>query len=117
MHTESAFEGLKALNIQPRIVPAVLTRQVTIPDVPICGQSGPRFPFPAESGNGGFPDSRSRPSRESEIPSPFPGQIGNRGDGNCQWGFPGVKAQISSRSGKSTFPPAPGRLIKNATIT
>jgi hypothetical protein len=55
-----------------------------IPDFPICGQSGPRFPVR----NGGFPDSRSRPSRESEIPSPFPGRIGNRGNGN--WGFPGL---------------------------
>ncbi len=62
----------------------------------------PRFPglrpigapgdsrFPAESGNGGFPDSRipADRARESEIPSPFPGQIGNRGNGN--WGFPGL---------------------------
>jgi hypothetical protein len=35
---------------------------------------GPRFPVPAESGSG--------------IPSPFPGQIGNRGNGN--WGLPGL---------------------------
>ncbi len=40
----------------------------------ICGQSGPRFPFPAESGNGGFPipDSgrigkRGFPPRESSF--------------------------------------------------
>jgi hypothetical protein len=47
------------------IVHAVLT-QTGIPDFPICGQSGPRFPFPAKSGIGDslFPDS---------------GQIGNRG--------------------------------------
>ncbi len=82
-------------NIQPRIVPAVLAPALWqgIPDFPICGQSGPRFPFPAESGNGDFPimsDSRFRPSRKSGIPSPFPGpgQIGNRGNGN--WGFPGL---------------------------
>ncbi len=39
---------------------------------------GPRFPVPAESGSG--------------IPSPFPGQIGNRGNGNCHpnWGLPGL---------------------------
>jgi hypothetical protein len=77
--------------------------------VPVPGRIGTRkrgisrFPFPAESGIGNSLPV-SRPNRES-------------GDGNCQWGFPGVKAQISSRSGKSTFPPAPGRLIKNATIT
>ncbi len=50
------------------------------------------------------PDSRSRPNRETGVPdsrripaesgvaggfpSPFPGQIGNRGNGN--WGFPGL---------------------------
>ena len=43
--------------------------------------------FPAESGNGPFPDSRFPADRESGIPSQFPGQIGNRGNGN--WGFPG----------------------------
>ena len=37
-----------------RGAPAVLAQR-GIPDFPICGQSGPRFPFPAESGNGGFP--------------------------------------------------------------
>jgi hypothetical protein len=94
--------------------------------VPVPGRIGKRpggisrFPFPAESGIG------------NSLPVSRP--IGNRGDGNCQWGFPGpsgrrprskvvtdlrlpLKAQVSSRSGKSTFPPAPGRLIKNATIT
>jgi hypothetical protein len=50
-----------------------------IPGVPPAGQ---RFPVPAESGDGGFPDSRFRRSRESGIPSPFPGQIGNRGNGS-----------------------------------
>ena len=44
--------------------------------------------FPAKAGNGGFPDSRFRPNRESGIPSPILGQIGNRGNGN--WGFPGL---------------------------
>ncbi len=34
------------------------------------------------------PVSRSRPNLETGIPSRFPGQIGNRGDGN--WGFPGL---------------------------
>jgi hypothetical protein len=37
-------------------------------------------------GNRGFPV--SRPNRESGIPSPFPGKIGNRGNGN--WGVPGL---------------------------
>ncbi len=46
----------------------------------VAANRGPDSRFPAESGNGGFPDSRSRPSREPEIPSPFPGQIGNRGE-------------------------------------
>ena len=58
----------------------------------------PRFsviPVPAESGNGGFPDSRFRPSRESGIPSPFPGQIGNRGNGD--WGFPGLLTAVALR--------------------
>jgi hypothetical protein len=38
-------------------------------------------------GNLGFPVSRFWPTRnrESRIPSPIPGQIGNRGNGN--WGF------------------------------
>ncbi len=61
------------------------------PDLPICRQSGPRFPFPTESGNGGFPDSRfrPRPSRDCESESgiplsfqiPGPGPIGNGGNG------------------------------------
>jgi hypothetical protein len=33
-----------------------------IPDFPICGQSGPHFPFPAASGTGGFPDSSAIPA-------------------------------------------------------
>jgi hypothetical protein len=57
----------------------------------VAANRGPDSRFPAESGNGGFPHSRSRPSRESEIPSPFPGQIGNRGNGNR--GFPGLPAR------------------------
>ena len=85
-------------NIQPRLVPAVLTRtRKDIPDVPICGQSGPRFPFKFPTGRIGkrgsrfkFPDSRSRPNRETGIPSPFPGKIGNRGNGNLNLGFPGL---------------------------
>jgi hypothetical protein len=75
------------------------------PDQEIPGPppSGPRFPVPAESGNGdslfpdsprignlGFPVSRFWPDRESGIPSPIPGQIGNRGNGNLNWGFPGL---------------------------
>jgi hypothetical protein len=56
-----------------RIVHAVLTQR-GIPDFPICGQSGPRFPFRvparAKSGTGVpcFPvpaESVSRPNRES----------------------------------------------------
>ena len=68
----------------------VLTPQVS-PISRFAANRGPDSRFPAESGNGGFPDSRSRPSRESEIPSPFPGQIGNRpARGNGNWGFPGL---------------------------
>ena len=39
----------------------------------------------------------SRPNRESVIPSPFPGQIGNRGNGN--WGFPGLFAAPADPGG------------------
>ena len=47
------------------------------------------FPVPGRIGNGGkLADSRFRPNRETGIPSPFPCQIGNRGNGN--WGFPGL---------------------------
>ena len=46
-----------------RGAPAVLAQR-GIPDFPICGQSGPRFPFPAESGNGGSLPV-SPPNRES----------------------------------------------------
>ena len=56
--------------------------------------------FPAKAGNGAFPDSRFRPNRESGIPSPIPGQIGNRGNGN--WGFPGLLAVPPP---PSAFPP------------
>jgi hypothetical protein len=52
--------------------------------------------FPAKAGNGGFPDSRFRPNRESGIPSPIPGEIGNRGNGN--WGFPGLRPRGAARS-------------------
>jgi hypothetical protein len=64
------------------------------PAVPPAGPrfpvSGPRFPVPAESGNGGFPDSRFRPGESGigDSPPPFPGQIGNRGSG--YWGLPGL---------------------------
>jgi hypothetical protein len=52
--------------------------------------------FPAEFiGKRGFPASRFRPSRESGIPSPFPGEIGNRGNGN--WGFPGLAQAGTTR--------------------
>ena len=61
----------------------------------VAANRGPDSRFPAESGNGGFPDSRSRPSREPEIPSPIPGQIGNRGNGN--WGFPGLRQRVQAR--------------------
>jgi hypothetical protein len=44
--------------------------------------------FPAESGIGDSLCPDSRPNRESGIPSPIPGQIGNGGNGN--WGFPGL---------------------------
>ena len=45
----------------------------------------PRFPVPAESGNGGFPDSRFRPSRESGIPVSRP----NRESGERELGTSG----------------------------
>ena len=44
-----------------------------------------------------FPIPDSRPNRESEIPSPIPGQIGNRGDGN--WGFPGLGGALGPGHG------------------
>ena len=37
-------------------------------------------------------DSRLRPNRGPGIPSPFPGQIGNGGNGN--WGFLGLQAAL-----------------------
>jgi hypothetical protein len=49
-----AFSRLASQSLQvgkTRIVHAVLAQR-DIPDFPICGQSGPRFPFPAESENG-----------------------------------------------------------------
>ena len=55
-------------------------------EIPGPANRDPDSRFPAKSGNGGFPD--SRPNRESGIPSPIPGQIGNRGNGT--WGFPGL---------------------------
>jgi hypothetical protein len=55
-----------------------------------ANRDGSRFPIPGEIGNGGFPDSRFRPNRESGIPSPIPGRIGNRGNGNRGLGFPGL---------------------------
>ena len=72
-------------NIQPRIAAAVLTQR-GIPDFPICGQLGPRFPFPTESGNG-VPESRFRPSRESGIP--FPVSRPNRESGERELGISG----------------------------
>ncbi len=64
------------------------------PGNPRPAESGPRFPFPAPGrirvGKRGFPVSRFRPSRESGVPSPFPGHIGNRGNGNWGLGFPGL---------------------------
>ncbi len=51
----------------------------------------PCFPILAESGFGkqGIPVSRfwPGPNRESGIPSPIPGEIGNRGTRNGNWGF------------------------------
>jgi hypothetical protein len=47
----------------------------------------PRFQVPDLQRIGKSPDSRFRPNRESGVPSPIPGQIGNRGNRN--WGFPG----------------------------
>jgi hypothetical protein len=84
---ESAFEGLLR---QHPLSPAVLTPQ-GMDGSPISRFAANRDPdsrFPAESGNGPIPDSRFPADRESGIPSPFPAQIGNRGNGN--WGFPGL---------------------------
>jgi hypothetical protein len=53
---------------------------------------GPRFPFPAESGNGGYPaDSEAAslvtfPNWEPPFPAPFPGRIGKRGNGDFGFG-------------------------------
>jgi hypothetical protein len=57
--------------------------------------------FAANRATGDFPiPRRFRPSRESGIepwiPSPFPGQIGNRGNGN--WGLPGLVSTVTSRA-------------------
>ncbi len=70
----------------------------------------PRFPD-LRSGNGRFHvphDSRCRPSRESGIPSPFPGQIGNRGNGN--YGFPGLMALQGQPQAEES--PGPGQVLK-----
>ena len=75
---ESAFEGLKATFSLGSCL--LYSRPQGIPDFLICG----------ESGNGGFTDSRFRPSRESGIPSLFPGQIGMGGTGIG--GLPGGSA-------------------------
>jgi hypothetical protein len=67
---------------------------------------GPRFPVPAESGNGGpgFPDSRSfRPSRESGIPSPFPGRRPNRDSESS-----GERESGTSESVTGRHPPSAG---------
>jgi hypothetical protein len=83
---EYAFETPNLGNIQPRIVPAVLTRRGSIPDFPICGQSGPRFPFPpAESVNGGFPipDSGRIVKRGDSLPVSRP----NRKSGERELGI------------------------------
>ncbi len=48
-------------------------------EIPGSPNRDPDSRFPAESGNGPIPDSRFPADRESEIPSPIPGQIGNRG--------------------------------------
>jgi hypothetical protein len=86
VHAESAIEGLMATS---SVGSCELYSHRRVPPISrFAANRGPDSRFPAESGNGGFPDSRSRPSRESEIPSPFRGQIGNRGNGN--WGFPGL---------------------------
>ena len=51
------------------------------PDFPICGQSGPRFPFPAESGNGGSPFSGPGRIGKREFPPRFPAKSGIGGTG------------------------------------
>ena len=74
---ESAFKKPQG-NFQPRIVPAVLTRRA--PRFPADVRPiGAPFPVPSRIGRRGFPDSRFRQSRESGVPTQFPGEIGNGG--------------------------------------
>jgi hypothetical protein len=77
-------------NIQPRIVPgpAVLTRQ-GIPDFPICGQSGPRFPFPGRIMSGKRGISRF----------PFPAESGIRNS---------LSVNFPAKSGIGGTRPRPG---------
>ena len=78
--------------LPPRIVPAVLTPQ-GIPDFPVCGQSGPRFPIPGRIGN-------------REFPPRFPAKSGirlSRGNGN--WGFPGLHGPHQGSEGATTVLP------------
>ena len=56
-------------------------------DFPVSrsGNGTSLFPGPGRIGKRGIPVSRFWPNRETGIPSPISGQIGNRGNGN--WGF------------------------------
>ena len=60
-------------------------------EIPGPANRDPDSRFPAESGNGGFPRfpiPAESGIGEGNLPSPIPGQMGNRGNGN--WGFPGL---------------------------
>ncbi len=71
------------------------------PNSPARRPPGPRFPLPAESGNGEFPVSRSRPNRETGFPVPvqrfkFPAKSGKprRGAPGNGESFLGVWSQL-----------------------
>ena len=85
-------------NIQPRIVAAALA-PAGYPRFPDLRPIGKRAisPFPI-------------PSRKSGIPSPFPGQIGNRGNGNC--GFPGLMALQGQPQAEESPLAGPGQVLK-----
>ncbi len=98
---ESSFEGLKATSSPGSCLLYSHPQGITSPI------SRRRFAANCtQSGNGGFPNSRFRLSRESGTPCPFPGQIGNRGNGN--WGFPGLTSDAAPRVPKRPVPTRSG---------
>jgi hypothetical protein len=77
------------------------------------------FPVPGRIGKRGVPDSRSRPNRESGIPSESPVSGGN---GN--WGFPAGLLALPVAAGSSdpsenlrTVPPAEARPMIQVSLT